>query len=113
MEREVKALQALNHTSILKMITFFKDFIYYDDKNDLNKITAIILEYCENQSILEYIQYNTCFEEKISWKLFIDIAKGLKHMHDSNISHRDLKLSNLLFNKEFEIKIADFGNFKY
>jgi len=32
MEREVKALSALNHDSILKMVTYYKDYMYYNDK---------------------------------------------------------------------------------
>jgi len=111
MEREVKALSALNHDSILKMVTYYKDYMYYNDKLEPDKITAIILEYCENRSIYEYIQQNTSFSERISRKLFTDIAQGLDHIHSSNLSHRDLKLTNLLFNKAFELKIADFGKF--
>ena len=37
------------------------------------------------------------------------VAKGVKYMHDLGYIHRDLKLSNILFNKEEDVKILDFG----
>ena len=34
---------------------------------------------------------------------------GLKHCHDAKIAHRDLKPENLFIDKQFTLKIADFG----
>ena len=35
--------------------------------------------------------------------------EGLKHCHDAKITHRDLKPENIFLDKEFKLKIADFG----
>jgi len=37
------------------------------------------------------------------------ILKGIQAMHSKMIIHRDLKPENILLNKNFDIKIADFG----
>ena len=34
---------------------------------------------------------------------------GLAHCHEKGVAHRDLKLENLLLDKDFRLKIADFG----
>ncbi|GMS86654.1 hypothetical protein PENTCL1PPCAC_8829 [Pristionchus entomophagus] len=44
-----------------------------------------------------------------SKKWFKHIAKGVKHIHDKDFIHRDLKPCNILFNKDRRLKIADMG----
>ena len=46
--------------------------------------------------------------------IFVQLLRGVDHMHQRNIAHRDLKLENILLNSmvpnDFSnIKIADFG----
>jgi len=38
------------------------------------------------------------------------LAAGLRYIHSHRIIHCDLKPSNLLLNKQMELKIADFGS---
>ena len=37
------------------------------------------------------------------------LLMGVKHLHESKIIHRDLKLGNLFLNDNMELKIGDFG----
>jgi serine/threonine protein kinase len=43
------------------------------------------------------------------WSLFLDVAKGLKHLHQQNIVHGGLKCTNILVGDKNTAKIADFG----
>ena len=43
------------------------------------------------------------------YQFFIDVAKGLKAMHDKNIMHRDIKPENILYDKNCLGVIGDLG----
>lgn len=48
------------------------------------------------------------------WKLALDIAKGLYHLHSKKIVHMDLKSPNILLNAaRDQAKISDVGLAKF
>ncbi|KAF8028859.1 hypothetical protein BT93_E1509 [Corymbia citriodora subsp. variegata] len=46
-------------------------------------------------------------------KIATGAARGLSHLHDLNILHRDIKAANILLDEEFEPHIGDFGLAKF
>ena len=42
-------------------------------------------------------------------KYFKQLINALEYCHDRQIVHRDLKLENLMLDKNFTLKLADFG----
>lgn len=45
--------------------------------------------------------------------ILLQLLRGLSHLHERGVVHRDLKLANLLVDKPFNIVIADFGLSKF
>ena len=69
------------------------------------------MEYADNgdlyQKIISYKKKSIFFEESEIWKIFIQLVKGLKSLHDLKILHRDLKSANVFLFKDNNIKLGD------
>ena len=70
------------------------------------------MEYCSGGTLSEYIRQVTkgALPEKIVSLFMYEITKGLKHLSDQNLIHRDLKPQNILLTNldDPHIKIAGF-----
>ena len=67
---------------------------YSDDGDLFQKITT-------HQKQQQYIP-----EDEI-WKIFIQIVRGLKSLHDVQIFHRDLKSANIFLSTDGTAKLGD------
>ena len=47
--------------------------------------------------------------EEVAHFYFSQTVKTLKYIADKDISHRDIKLENMLITTDYNLKIADFG----
>ena len=75
-----------------------------------DEVKFSIFEYLPNGELYNYIFYpNKGFKEEISRKIFIDLLNSIESCHKNGISHGDIKLENILLDKDFNIKLIDFG----
>ncbi|ERF68877.1 hypothetical protein EPUS_04529 [Endocarpon pusillum Z07020] len=97
-EREIQYLQLLRHPHIIKLYTVIMS------KQDI----IMVLEYAPME-LFDYIVKHGRLDEKKSRKLFQQIICAVEYCHRHKIVHRDLKPENLLLDKNYDVKIADFG----
>ncbi|XP_042379746.1 serine/threonine-protein kinase CLA4-like isoform X3 [Zingiber officinale] len=73
---------------------------------------CIVTEFLPRGSLYRLLQRSTT---RLDWRkrilMALDIAKGMNYLHRCNppIVHRDLKSSNLLVDKNWTVKVGDFG----
>jgi len=73
------------------------------------KVAYIVFELAERGQLFDYILQSGEFSEPVARYYFKQLLEGLEYTHNSGISHRDLKLENLLVDSNYNLKIADFG----
>ena len=101
--QEIKIQKSLSHPNILQLenVIITNDHIF------------LILEYCKYSSLYMYITRRGRFKENQAKSIIYGIASGLSYLHSKGISHRDIKLDNILLDENMVPKIADFGLSKY
>ena len=103
---------ALNEVRILasvksNYVVSYKE-AFFDEKD---RTLCIVMEFADNgdlyQKIVEHKKKAMFFEESEIWKVFIQLVKGLKALHDLKILHRDLKSANVFLYSNGDAKIGD------
>ncbi|NXP21636.1 TSSK1 kinase, partial [Scytalopus superciliaris] len=98
--REMEALKHLHHPSIIETYEIFE--------TSAGKV-YIVMELGENGSLLSYLRIRGPMEEDFARLKFQQLACAIKHCHDSDFAHRDLKCDNILLDRGLNFKLTDFG----
>ena len=99
--REIATLRMIDHPNCVKLldvvVSLSREGVY------------LVFEYCEHDlsSLLSYVK--DPFSESEVKSLAYQLLSAVRYLHEHWIIHRDIKLSNLLYNNKGEIKLADFG----
>ena len=99
---EIEILSKLDHPNIIHVETILDDEINF----------YIIMEYCSEGELFDYIVKEEKLDEIEAAVFFYQLIKGVEYIHSQNLAHRDLKPENLLYlnkNENSPIKVIDFG----
>ncbi|KAF7992468.1 hypothetical protein HCN44_001806 [Aphidius gifuensis] len=99
---EVDILKGLKHPNVIKIV---------HEINTESEI-CIMLEFMQGGKLFDRITKNGGLSEKLTKFYFYQIATAVEYLHDKGITHRHLKLENILLldNDEYTlVKLTDFG----
>ncbi|MCJ1400039.1 hypothetical protein MMC11_003242 [Xylographa trunciseda] len=97
--REIKILSQLSHPNIVRL----------HEMVETDRYIGIILEYASGGELFDYILTHRYLKDNAARKLFAQLVSGVGYLHKKGIVHRDLKLENLLLDRNRNIIITDFG----
>ncbi|KAM3335873.1 hypothetical protein ACQJBY_030045 [Aegilops geniculata] len=108
MEMEEKANREI------KILRSFIDFIHPHiiwiyEVIETPKDIFVVMEYCQNGDLLDYIVQKRRLQEDEARRIFQQIISGVEYCHTNMVVHRDLKPENLLVDSKYNVKLADFG----
>jgi serine/threonine protein kinase len=98
-ENEKQILMNLSHPFLLTM-----SYLIENDKR-----YYFFLEYISGGNLFKNMFKVKRFEEEAVKFYAAQLASGLGYLHENNLVHRDLKLENVLMDKDGYLKLCDFG----
>lgn len=100
---EIRIMASFNHPNIIG----YKEAFFDESSSTL----CIVMELAEGGDLLkkitEHNSQRSNFSELEIWCTLVQIANGLKVLHNANIIHRDLKCANIFVSKDNIIKLGD------
>ncbi|KAG5545610.1 hypothetical protein RHGRI_017936 [Rhododendron griersonianum] len=100
---ELKVLTRVHHLNLVRLIGYCVEGSLF-----------LVYEYIENGNLSEHLRGSG--NEPLPWstrvQIALDSARGLEYIHEHTVPvyiHRDIKSANILIDKNFHGKVADFG----
>ncbi|KAI8012267.1 LysM domain receptor-like kinase 3 [Camellia lanceoleosa] len=99
---ELKVLTHVHHLNLVRLIGYCVEGSLF-----------LVYEFIENGNLSEHLRGG---RDPLQWstrvQIALDSARGLEYIHEHTVPvyiHRDIKSANILINKNYHGKVADFG----
>ena len=98
-QQEIKVMEKLNHPRLIRLFETLES----------PKRIHLIMEFVSAGNLCSYVKRRRRLPEEEARKIFYQISVALSYMHEVEIIHRDVKLENVLLDKDGNSKLIDFG----
>lgn len=100
---ELKVLTHVHHLNLVRLIGYCTDISLF-----------LVYEFIDNGNLNQHLRGSD--RDPLEWstrvQIALDSARGLEYIHEHTVPvyiHRDIKSANILIDKKFHAKVADFG----
>lgn len=106
---EAELLAKMKHPHLINMVDHRPQAKFKLVSRPEEKRPLIVLELAEGGELFDYISKTGAFSPELARTLLKQLISALAYLDSIGITHRDLKPENILFDKDFNIKVSDFG----
>lgn len=97
--REARMVMPLRHPNIVPVYEVLED----------HHRPFMVMDFVEGQNLRDFIKVRKHLELMVSLRLLSDVLAGLHYAIGKGVTHRDMKLSNVLISSHGRAKLVDFG----
>lgn len=97
--REMRILQQVHHKNIIRMF----------EMSQSQKRIFIFMELAQNGTVADFLKQYGAIPEYISRPMFANITEALAFMHSVGVAHRDMKIENILLDKNLGTVMLQFS----
>jgi CheY-like chemotaxis protein len=100
-EREGKVGLSLRHPNIVEVLSVSQD--------PLSRQYYIVMEFVEGGNLRDFLAIRKKLEPAEALRILEDATAGLVYAYSQGVTHRDIKLTNILISSQGTAKLVDFG----
>lgn len=94
--QEIKLHRKLNHPNIVKLFSYFEDKSYI----------YLVMELCAGGNLYQHVRNKPAQATATVKRWFKEVTLAVCYLHENDIVHRDIKLSNVLLSEDGSVKVS-------
>lgn len=101
---EVDMLKKVDHPNIVE----------YFETYETEHFLYLVMEFCDGGELFDhnedvYLKNKRSYTENDAANVIYKCLEALQHCHAMGITHRDIKPENIMYGKDGEVRLVDFG----
>lgn len=103
---EIEALLKIRHPNIVCLLAYNLNAKYLRNGKSRD-IILLVLEYAAGGELFDILYYTNKLPPIVACTYFKELIYAVQACHESGIIHRDIKLRNILFDRDHNLKVCN------